>query len=70
MAWNMMEENNCLPPNPEFLHYLWAFAFMQLHLANNTTLSTLLGERDPKTLYKYLLPFIWSIFASNEIVVS
>jgi hypothetical protein len=21
-AWQLMEDHNCLPPNPEFLHYL------------------------------------------------
>jgi hypothetical protein len=27
-AWGMMADHNFLPPNPEFLHYLWALTFM------------------------------------------
>jgi hypothetical protein len=27
-AWEMMVDHSCLPPNPEFLHYLWVLAFM------------------------------------------
>jgi hypothetical protein len=27
-AWVMMADHNFLPPNPKFLHYLWALAFM------------------------------------------
>jgi hypothetical protein len=29
-AWEMMADHSCLPPNPEFLHYLWALAFMPM----------------------------------------
>jgi hypothetical protein len=39
MAWNMMEDKNVLPPNPKFLHFLWALAFMQTYTANDTALS-------------------------------
>ncbi len=49
-AWEMMADHSCLPPNPEFLHDLWALAFMQMYPANNTALSTLLGGKDPKTV--------------------
>jgi len=27
-AWDMVENNSVLPPTPEFLHFLWALAFM------------------------------------------
>jgi hypothetical protein len=28
-AWEMMDEQKCLPSDPSFLHYLWVLAFMQ-----------------------------------------
>jgi hypothetical protein len=69
-AWDMMENHSVLPPTPEFLHFLWALAFMRTYPANDTTLSSLLGGRDPKTMSKYMWPFIHSIFALNEWLVS
>ncbi len=27
-GWEMMADHSFLPPNPKFLHYLWALAFM------------------------------------------
>ncbi len=46
--WEMMADHSCLPPNPKFLHYLWALTFMRTHPANNTALLTLLGGRTPR----------------------
>lgn len=69
-AWMMMEEENFLPPNPNFLHFLWALAFMRAYPPNDTSLSRLLGGRDPKTINKYVWPFIRSLFLLNETVVS
>jgi hypothetical protein len=69
-AWMMMEEENFLPPNPNFLHFLWALAFMRAYPANDTSLSRLLGGRDPKTINKYVWQFIRSLFLLNEKVVS
>ncbi len=68
-AWEMMVDHSCLPPNPEFLHYLWVLAFMQTYPANNTTLSTLLGGKDPKTVYKYVWLYIQSLFGLTKVVV-
>ncbi len=69
-AWTMMEEENFLPPNPNFLHFLWALAFMRAYPANDTSLLRLLGGRDPKMINKYVWPFIRSLFLLNETVVS
>ena len=69
-AWEMMEVDGHLPPNPKFLHFLWALAFMRTYPANDKALSTSLGGGDPKTLRKHLWPFIRSLFALNETVVS
>ena len=56
-----MEEHDYLPPSPEFLHYLWALAFMRLYPANDKALSVALGGSDPKTVHKYIWPMIESI---------
>jgi hypothetical protein len=69
-AWSMMEDHSVLPPNPKFIHFLWALAFMRTYPANDTTLSCLLGGSDPKTISKYVWPLIESLFELNETVVS
>ena len=69
-AWEMMRSHNFLPPDPKFLHYLWALAFMRLYPANDKALSTSLGGSDPKTIRKYIWPFINSIFELDGVVVS
>ena len=69
-AWSMMEGHSVLPPTAKFVHFLWALAFMRTYPPNNTTLSRLLGGSDPKTISKYVWPFIRSLFELNETVVS
>ena len=70
MAWDMMDEHDCLPFEPIFLHLLWALAFMKTYPANDKALSTALGGKDPKTIRKYVWLFIRSIFDLESIVVS
>ena len=69
-AWDMLENHSVLPPNPKFVHFLWALAFMRTYPSNNNTLSRVLGGHDLKTMSKYVWPFIRSIFALNEWLVS
>ena len=69
-AWSMMEVHSVLPPNPNFVHFWWALAFMRTYPANDTTLSCLLGGSDPKTIGKYVWPLIRSLYELNETVVS
>ena len=69
-VWDMMGEHNCLPHDPKFLHFLWALAFMRLYPTNDKALSTSLGGSDPKTIRKYIWPFINSIFELDGVVVS
>jgi hypothetical protein len=64
-----LADHSCLPPNPEFLHYLWGLAFLQTYPANNTALSTLLGGKDPKTVYKYVWLYIQSLFGLTKVLV-
>jgi hypothetical protein len=69
-AWEMTEELDCLPPLPQFQHYLWVLAFMQLYPANGSALSSTLGGSDPKMTQKYTWPMIQSIFDLEGVVVS
>ena len=69
-AWGMMEELNLLPNNPQLCHYLWALAFMCIYPKNDMALSRLLGNKDPKTIRKYIWEYIDSLFELNLFVVS
>ena len=69
-AWNQMEELDLLPPSSQFQHILWALAFMHMYPPNDTTLSRLLGGKDPKTIHKYIWPYIASLAELENFVVS
>jgi hypothetical protein len=69
-VWEMMENYNFLPPDPKFIHYLWALAFMRMYPPNDKALSRMLGGSDPKTIHKYMWLYIDSIFELDNIVVS
>ena len=69
-AWNQMEELDLLPPSSQFQHYLWALAFMRTYPPNDTTLSRLLGGKDPKTISKFIWPYIASLAELENFVVS
>ena len=69
-AWEMKDEQKCLPSDPLFLQYLWAHAFMRTYPANDEALSRLVGGSDPKTIHKYMWPYIDSIFELDEVLVS
>ncbi len=69
-AWEMMEDNNFLPLDPMFIHYLWALAFMRTYPPNDEALSRMLGGSDPKTIHKYMWMYNDSIFELDNIVVS
>lgn len=69
-AWRMMAQHNLLPPEHQFVHYLWALLFMKVYPDNETALCTLCGGRDPKTVRKYIWPYIFSLYELNFYVVS
>ena len=69
-AWNRMEELDLLPTSAQYEHYLWALAFMRTYPPNESTLSRLLGGKDPKTIQKYMWPYIKSLAELENIVVS
>jgi hypothetical protein len=69
-AWNKMEELDLLPPSSQFQHCLWALAFLRAYPPNNTTLLRLLGGTDPKTIHKYMWPYIKSLAELENVVMS
>jgi len=69
-VWNQMEELDLLPPSSQFQHYLWALAFMRTYPPNDTTLPRLLGGKDPKTIHKYIWPYIASLAELENFVLS
>ena len=69
-AYKMMGTRDVLPEDPSPGHFLWALAYMCLYPKNVKALSLLLGNRDPKTLHKYLWPYIRSLFELGEHVIS
>jgi hypothetical protein len=70
VAWEMMEELDCLSPSHQFEDYLWMLAFMQLYPANEKALLSMLGGSDPKTIWKFIWPMIKSIIDLEGVVVS
>ena len=70
IAYNMLIENGLLPSNGKFCHYFWALLFMKLYPRNETELCSLLGGIDPKTMRKWVWPFIDAISELQYSVVS
>ena len=70
--WGRMVLHNLIPELPlgKFCYLFWALAFMFLYPKNDTELSALFGGVDPKTIRKYVWPFINAIFELNFYVVS
>ncbi len=69
-AWRLLDDHGLLPNNPQLCHFLWALAFMCIYPKNDKALSSLLGNRDPKTIQKYTWPFIRAVFELDDYVVS
>ncbi len=69
-TWQLMDGHNFLPPDPQFLHYLWALAFMRTYPPNDKALSRSVGGSNPKMIHKYMWSYIDSIFELDEILVS
>ena len=69
-AWQLMDYHGLLPANAQLCHFLWALAFMYTYPKNDKALSSLLGNKDPKTISKYVWPFIQSVFELDDYVVS
>jgi hypothetical protein len=69
-AWEMMRSHNFPTPDPKFVHFLWALAFMRTYPPSDEALSRMLEGSNPKTIHKHMWPYIDSIFELDNIVVS
>lgn len=73
-AWNKMIQLDLLPegdtPSTSFRHYLWALAFLKLYPENETTMCSILGGIDAKTMRKWVWPYIGSMYELKYYVVS
>ena len=71
--WKMMNEYDFIPPEGEINHLLWTLHFLKAYPKQGTVCSTAggsCGAIDPKTLRKYMWPFIHAIAALEPAVVS
>jgi hypothetical protein len=69
-ALKKIEELDLLPLSSQFHYYLWALAFLRTYPPNDTTLLTLLGGKDLKTIHKYMWSYIKSPAKLENFVVS
>ncbi len=69
-TWELMGNHGLRPSGIDFIHFLWALAFMRTYPPNDNTLSRVLEGHDPKTISKNVWPVIRSIYALNDVVVS
>ena len=57
-AW--LERTGLLPDGGTFVHLLWTLCFLKVY-PTETPLSALCGGADPKTIRKYIWPFIFAL---------
>ncbi len=69
-SWELMEEHGLRPPGSDFLHFVWALAFMQMSPPKDNTFSRVLGGHNPNTISKNIWPVIRSIYTLNDVVES
>jgi len=68
-AWNLMVDAEVIPPEGCFYHYFWALLFMKLYPKNETELCGLLGGIDPKTMRKWVWPFIRALAELDLLII-
>lgn len=69
-AWTMMERGGSVPNEGRFEHMLWALIFLSAYPKNETKACTLMGGIDPKTMRKWVWPFIEGIAGLHDSVIS
>jgi hypothetical protein len=70
---NLLAFNNFVPPEGEMKHLLWTLHFLKAYPKQAVICSTVGGSAgaiDPKTLRKYMWPFICAVANLEPAVVS
>ena len=71
--WILMAEYDVIPPEGEIKHLLWTLHFLKAYPRQAAVCSTVGGSTgaiDPKTLQKYMWPFICAVADLEPAVVS
>jgi hypothetical protein len=72
ILWDLLVEHGLLPHKGKIKHLLWALYFMKVYATESATCSVLGGSQgaiDPKTLRKWVWPFIYAIdYLTSEVV--
>ena len=71
--WNLLARSDLIPPEGELAHLLWTLHFLKAYPKQATVCSTVGGSAgaiDPKTLRKYMWPFIRAVADLEPDVVS
>lgn len=69
LLWKMLNEYNLVPEGGSIHHLIWAFMFMKIY-GKETTMKSLAGGYDAKTIVKLNCKFIESIADLSPILVS
>jgi hypothetical protein len=72
-VWTLMADHDLIPPDGEIKHLLWTLHFLKAYPKQATVCSTVGGSTgaiDPKTLRKYMWPFIHAVSDLEPVVVS
>ena len=70
--WNLLAQNDFIPPGGELRHLLWTLHFLKAYPKQAAVCSTVGGSAgaiDPKTLRKYMWPFIRAVTDLEPAVV-
>jgi hypothetical protein len=70
--WNLLAHNDFIPPEGEMKHLLWMLHFLKAYPKQAAVCSTVGGSAgaiDPKTLRKYMWPFIRAVANFEPAVV-
>ena len=68
-CWGRMVDRDLVLEELDFVHFLWALAFMCVYPKNENVLCTICGGRDPKTVRAKIWPMIDAMYELNYDVV-
>ncbi len=69
----MMADHDTIPPEGEIKHLFWTLHFLKAYPRQSAVCSMVGGSTgaiDPKTFWKYMWPFIYSVANLETVVVS